>query len=386
MKFRKYIFIILLFLQAAVLAEAFYEDVPQNHPAYDSVYNLAKIYKIISIGGARYFRGEEDVNRYQFAILVANTMSYLEKISGKDLSYKTTKEAVFIDVDKEHWAYKSINSVANRYGVMGGYSDREFKGGRLLTRKELASVLTKIAVRTGGEIQKTAGSEAGKTISRYEAAISLDRLIQKATSSLFVALPAETKSVIVFNESPLMLELRWGGVLERASGTENWVVTGVKARVQGPVKIGKFDLKLNCNFGLDTGKIIYNSNLVWENKSEAQIILDLSRLTPVSMLLGLDYINLGNAFSPSTFYGLLVGGRVNLNSGRWLKPRIIFTYSSPLAQPEQRAPQGKIFIGLEHDLSLFGINLDLLYSYENLQMGESRTPRIYNLFGVGVNL
>ena len=377
--------IIIFCLAVSAWAVAFYEDVPQNHPAYDSVYNLANIYKIISASGSRYFRGEEDVNRYQFAILTSNTMSYLEKISGKDLSVKT-KKATFIDIDEEHWAYKSINNVVNRYGIMGGYSDEEFKGNRLLSGKEMAIVLARISARVRGNEKKAAESGANKTISRYETAIALDRLIQKATSSLFVTLPAETKSVIVYNESPLMLELRWGGVLEKSSGTENWVVSGIKARVQGPVKIGRFDLKLNCNFGLDTGKVIYNSNLVWENKSEAQIILDLSRLTPVSMLLGLDYVNLGNTFSPSTFYGLLIGGRANLNSGRWLKPRIVFTYSSPLMQPEQHSPQGKIFIGLEHDLSLFGLNLDLLYSYENLQMGESRTPRIYNLFGVGINL
>ncbi|MEB3329179.1 MAG: S-layer homology domain-containing protein [Candidatus Sericytochromatia bacterium] len=48
------------------------------------------------------------------------------------------------DVAPDHWAYKAIQQLTERYGVMDGYPDGTFRGTRTVTRYELAAALTRV--------------------------------------------------------------------------------------------------------------------------------------------------------------------------------------------------------------------------------------------------
>jgi hypothetical protein len=52
--------------------------------------------------------------------------------------------AELTDVPPDHWAYKAIQQLTERYGVMDGYPDATFRGTRTVTRYELAAALTRV--------------------------------------------------------------------------------------------------------------------------------------------------------------------------------------------------------------------------------------------------
>lgn len=51
------------------------------------------------------------------------------------------------DVPPNHWSYKAIQQLVDRYGVMGGFPDATFRGDKNLTRYELAAALLKVMQR-----------------------------------------------------------------------------------------------------------------------------------------------------------------------------------------------------------------------------------------------
>jgi hypothetical protein len=55
--------------------------------------------------------------------------------------------ADFNDVSTDHWAYKAIDALANRYNVMTGFPDGTFGGEKGVSRYELAAALLKILDR-----------------------------------------------------------------------------------------------------------------------------------------------------------------------------------------------------------------------------------------------
>ena len=58
--------------------------------------------------------------------------------AGKQLNPAKTK--LFPDMPKNHWAYKEISELAGN-GLLDGYPDGEFKGDRMMTRYEFASIV-----------------------------------------------------------------------------------------------------------------------------------------------------------------------------------------------------------------------------------------------------
>lgn len=58
--------------------------------------------------------------------------------SGKQLDPAKTK--LFPDMPKNHWAYKEISELAGN-GLLDGYPDGEFKGDRMMTRYEFATIV-----------------------------------------------------------------------------------------------------------------------------------------------------------------------------------------------------------------------------------------------------
>ena len=51
------------------------------------------------------------------------------------------------DLPSNHWAYRAIRDLVERYGVMEGFPDRTFRGNKTVTRYELAAALTKVMQR-----------------------------------------------------------------------------------------------------------------------------------------------------------------------------------------------------------------------------------------------
>lgn len=48
------------------------------------------------------------------------------------------------DLPPDHWAYRAIRDLVERYGVMEGFPDRTFRGTKTVSRYELAAALTKV--------------------------------------------------------------------------------------------------------------------------------------------------------------------------------------------------------------------------------------------------
>jgi len=392
-----YLLILVGLLQIRAGAITFFKDVPPNHPAYDSVYNLAVIYKVISTEES-YFRGQDEITRFQFAVLLYNTLNYLERVSDKSFSGKPLEES-FEDVPKDHWAYGAVNKLVNNYNVMGGYSDGTFKGNRLLIGSEMASALGKIFRKLEGGYKSNLPlfldnyekKDKNKTISRYEIALAVDMLIQKGASKLFVSLPRETRNRGLFEENLAAFEIKWGGVQEKASQTDNWMAGGVAFEALSPFALGRREARLYYKLGFETGKMVYldqtSSHLVYENRFLMRLFLDVPVSLRTAFLGGLEYVSLGNSFSPSSFFGLSLGIKLMPKRILFLTPEIMLTYGFPLSQPVSVAsklgpPLGRVYGEICNPAPFLGDSVYWFYAYENLQMGENREPRLYQSFGV----
>ncbi|MDB5097969.1 MAG: cyanobacterial porin [Cyanobacteria bacterium RYN_339] len=51
------------------------------------------------------------------------------------------------DLPPDHWAYKAIQQLVEKYGVMEGFPDSTFRGTKTVSRYELAAALTKVMLR-----------------------------------------------------------------------------------------------------------------------------------------------------------------------------------------------------------------------------------------------
>lgn len=57
----------------------------------------------------------------------------------------------FSDVPKDHWAYEALDYLAGE-GIIEGYGDGTFRGGRAMTRYEMASIVAKATQKGGGSL------------------------------------------------------------------------------------------------------------------------------------------------------------------------------------------------------------------------------------------
>ena len=51
------------------------------------------------------------------------------------------------DLSSNHWSYKSIEALTEKYGVMSGYPDKTFRGSKNMTRYEMAAALYKVMTK-----------------------------------------------------------------------------------------------------------------------------------------------------------------------------------------------------------------------------------------------
>lgn len=80
--------------------------------------------------------------------LVFTTILFAEK------SFAFVPTTEIRDLSSNHWAYKAIEALIEKYGVMSGYPDKTFKGAKNMTRYELAAALYKVMTKVEELIAK----------------------------------------------------------------------------------------------------------------------------------------------------------------------------------------------------------------------------------------
>lgn len=115
------------------------------------------------------------------------------------------------DVRPDHWATQALKTVVDKYGLMEGFPDKTFKGGRTLTRYEFAAALRRVMEVMEQKLGQGQGlpEEALKIIKDLQAEYKneLESLKQEraAQNQRFEKLEAEIKKL---NEA---LTIRFGG-------------------------------------------------------------------------------------------------------------------------------------------------------------------------------
>lgn len=117
---------------------------------------------------ARAFHGEKNINRYEVARTI-NNLLHLAEQKGIIRPSKTPEVHQFCDVPPGDPAFREIQDVANRYGVMIGFPDASFRGAEVLTRYQFAMTACKTVPLICELVKKTVEQK-----SRGENAFSCD--------------------------------------------------------------------------------------------------------------------------------------------------------------------------------------------------------------------
>lgn len=91
----------------------------------------------------------------------------------------STSVSQFSDVQPTDWAFQALQSLIERYNVIGGYPDGTFKGNRTLTRYEFASALN----ATLSRIEELVAGSTASSVSQEDLA-TLDKLQKQFASEL----------------------------------------------------------------------------------------------------------------------------------------------------------------------------------------------------------
>lgn len=106
----------------------------------DSVVNE---YGLMQALAGNKFMGDKKISRYELAFELDNYLNLLEKIVAKVNRPNTNRMEKLTDLKADHWATNAIKNIVNKYQIMKGYPDNQFKGNNTLTRYELVAVLKK---------------------------------------------------------------------------------------------------------------------------------------------------------------------------------------------------------------------------------------------------
>jgi hypothetical protein len=112
----------------------------ENNNVVNAIVNT---YGLMQVMEGNRFMGNKKITRYELAYELDNYLGMLERTVGKTSKIPINRVERLVDVKQSHWAYNAIKNVLNKYQIMSGYPDNEFKGGRTLTRYELVAVLKK---------------------------------------------------------------------------------------------------------------------------------------------------------------------------------------------------------------------------------------------------
>jgi len=118
-------------LKSEDIIEISFDDLPENHWAYDYIMTLVSGGYLNGMSETE-FAPEENVTREQFAKMLVSVMSI----------YDDTASCDFYDIDESHWAYKDVAS-AVKAGIITGYGDGAFGVNRNITRQEMAVMVAR---------------------------------------------------------------------------------------------------------------------------------------------------------------------------------------------------------------------------------------------------
>ncbi|PKL76386.1 MAG: hypothetical protein CVV27_10525 [Candidatus Melainabacteria bacterium HGW-Melainabacteria-1] len=78
-------------------------------------------------------------------------------------AYAFTPASEMVDLSPEHWAYRAVQELMEKYQVIEGYPDRTFRGNRTLTRYEFAAAIYRVMTRVE-ELIAASGNKGGPPI------------------------------------------------------------------------------------------------------------------------------------------------------------------------------------------------------------------------------
>ncbi len=111
-----------------------FSDVNENFWAYEAI-NLVAQHKIMNGVGDGRFSPNSILTRAQMAQLFYNANFYSQSANNDVNS--------FLDVDKDFWGYKAIETM-NQEGIMLGYPDNRFGPNDSTTRAEIAAIIYRL--------------------------------------------------------------------------------------------------------------------------------------------------------------------------------------------------------------------------------------------------
>lgn len=76
--------------------------------------------------------------------VIALILSHVFLFGTNNVSYSQENDTGLVDVSTNHWAYKSLETLINKYNFKIGYPDKTFKGNNQITRYEVVSLLNQV--------------------------------------------------------------------------------------------------------------------------------------------------------------------------------------------------------------------------------------------------
>lgn len=87
--------------------------------------------------------------------ILAISLAVCGFVSSAQSAYALVPANEMRDLSTNHWAYKAIEALSEKYGVMTGYPDKTFKGSKNITRYEMAAALYKVMTKVEELIAKS---------------------------------------------------------------------------------------------------------------------------------------------------------------------------------------------------------------------------------------
>ena len=97
----------------------------------DLIEDVVNVYGLMqSLPGSK-FSGLKKISRYEVAYELDNYLTRLEKVVAKANRPAVNRLEKLVDVAPGHWATNAIKNMVNKYQIMKGYPDNQFKGNKL---------------------------------------------------------------------------------------------------------------------------------------------------------------------------------------------------------------------------------------------------------------
>lgn len=122
----------------------------EEHWAYESIKIMSEL-GIVKGYADGTFKPQGNITRAEFATMI----SRFEEVQ------EMQNKSYFVDINKEHWAYNTINYAYNR-GWISGYEDKTFKPDNAITRAEAVTIINRVLERSADIEYLNENSELNK--------------------------------------------------------------------------------------------------------------------------------------------------------------------------------------------------------------------------------